>query len=70
MKRMSFLVNHGENGCFMVHGLEWATYIESPDWGEITRTILGDVQRSFSLEERPAVLDFRFPDGTVVSLCA
>lgn len=70
MKRLSFLVNCGENDCFMVHGLEWAVYIESADWSEVTRTILGDIRRSFAIEERPAVLDFRFPDGTVVSLCA
>ena len=70
MKRLSFLVNQGENDCYMVHGLEWATYAEGFDWAEVTKCILADVGRAFANEERPAFLDFRFPDGTVVSLCA
>ncbi|MCC8179578.1 MAG: hypothetical protein LIP23_01510 [Planctomycetes bacterium] len=70
MKRLSFLVNRGENDCFMVHGLDWATYAEADDWTEITRIIFEQVSSAFHHEERPDYLDFMFPDGTVVSLCA
>ena len=70
MRRLTFLVNRGEKDCFMVHGLDWATYAEGDDWTELTRTILSDVDRVFPDETRPAYLDFRFPDGTVVSLSA
>ncbi len=70
MKRLSFLVNCGENDCFMVHGLEWATYAEGGDWTEIARDIRSHVSREFADEERPAYLDFRFPDGSIVSLSA
>lgn len=70
MKRLTFLVNRGENDCFMVHGLDWATYAEGDDWRTITETILHTVDRIFDIESRPEFLDFRFPDGTVVSLCA
>lgn len=70
MKRLSFLVNHGENDCLMVHGLDWAMYTEGRDWSEITGAIMSSIDRSFGAGERPAVLDFRFPDGTVVSLGA
>lgn len=70
MKRLSFLVNRGENDCFMVHGLDWATYAEGSDWAEITKVILSDVDRVFADESRPELLDFKFPDGTIVSLVA
>lgn len=70
MKRLSFLVNRGENDCFMVHGLEWATYAEGDNWSELTKAIMKTVDQMFPGDERPAFLDFRFPDGTVVSLCA
>lgn len=70
MKRLTFLVNRGEEDCFMVHGLDWATYAEGHDWDEITKTIISNVERSFNDEDRPEFLDFRFPDGTIVSLCA
>ena len=70
MKRLSFLVNQGENDCFMVHGLDWATYAEGSDWGEIIRDLLSRVEQSFTEDERPSYLDFMFPDGSVVSLCA
>lgn len=70
MARLTFLVNQGENDCFMVHGLEWATYVEGNSWSAVTRNILDDVHRTFPVEEKPEWLDFRFPDGTVVSLCA
>lgn len=70
MKRLSFLVNRGENDCFMVHGLDWATYAEGKDWAEITEKILHKVDSDFADGARPYYLDFMFPDGTVVSLCA
>lgn len=70
MKRLTFLVNRGENDCFMVHGLDWATYLEGGDWTEITSLIKEEVKRVFADEAQPAFLDFKFPDGTVVSLCA
>lgn len=70
MRRLAFLVNRGENDCFMVHGLDWATYAEGESWSEITKTILENVGKVFDEETRPSFLDFRFPDGTVVSLCA
>lgn len=70
MKRLTFLVNRGENDCFMVHGLDWATYAEGDNWSDITKTIMDNVVKVFSGESMPAFLDFRFPDGTVVSLCA
>ena len=70
MKRLSFLVNRGENDCFMVHGLEWAAYAEGDNWSTVTKTIMESVDKVFADEERPAYLDFMFPDGTIVSLCA
>lgn len=70
MKRISFLVNRGENDCFMVHGLDWASYAEGSDWHELTRSIVDDVKRVFNGDETPKILDFRFADGTVVSLSA
>lgn len=70
MKRLSFLVNRGENDCFMIHGLDWATYAEGEDWAELTQDILRNVERVFGGDSRPAFLDFRFPDGTVISYCA
>ncbi len=70
MKRLSFLVNRGENDCFMVHGLDWATYAEGDDWNELTRAILSNIDRVFDGNSRPDFLDFKFPDGTVVSLVA
>lgn len=70
MTRLTFLVNRGENDCFMVHGLEWATYAEGSDWPGIAQAILRNIEETFADDERPAFLDFRFPDGTIVSLCA
>lgn len=70
MKRLTFLVNRGEKDCFMVHGLDWASYDEGEDWGEVTGRILSAVCRIFDGEDKPAFLDFKFPDGTIVSLCA
>ncbi len=70
MKRLSFLVNRGENDCFMIHGLDWAAYAEGNDWNELTRKLLLDIERIFDEKSRPAFLDFRFPDGSVISLCA
>lgn len=70
MKRLAFLVNRGENDCFMVHGLDWATYAEASDWEAITAVLLKRVDDAFVGDEHPAFLDFMFPDGTVVSLCA
>ncbi len=70
MKRLTFLVNRGENDCFMVHGLEWATYTEGADWGAVTSAIMHEINHAFSDEAKPQFLDFRFPDGTVVSLVA
>lgn len=70
MRRLAFLVNRGEKDCYMVHGLDWATYAESDDWNEITRTILSNIDRDFPVAERPSFLDFKFPDGTIVSYCA
>ena len=70
MKRLTFLVNRGENDCYMVHGLDWATYAEGSDWSEITSSIKSCIDREFPQEERPAYLDFKFADGTVVSLVA
>lgn len=70
MKRLSFLVNCGEHDCFMIHGLDWATYVEGDDWASITQSIRSDVDRVFGEEERPEFLDFKFPDGTIVSLSA
>lgn len=70
MKRLTFLVVRGENDCYMVHGLDWATYAEGSDFTVVTRDIMSHVDREFPGEERPAYLDFRFPDGTIVSLSA
>ncbi len=70
MRRLSFLVMRGENDCFMVHGLDWAAYVEGRNWDEITCAIRDDINRSFADEERPCRLDFRFQDGTVISLSA
>lgn len=70
MKRLTFLVNRGENDCFMVHGLDWATYAEGEDWGELTSMIRSSVGKVFAEGARPDFLDFKFPDGKVVSLVA
>lgn len=70
MKRLSFLVNRGENDCYMVHGLEWAAYVEGTEWADITECIITDVNRIFGDEERPQFLDFLFADGSKISLCA
>lgn len=70
MKRLTFLVVRGENDCFMIHGLDWAAYAEGEDWDELTRDIMNNVDRAFPGESRPAFLDFRFPDGKIVSLSA
>ncbi len=70
MKRLTFLVNRGENDCFMVHGLDWAAYAEGNDFAEITKDLVKLVDKEFSRETRPEYLDFRFPDGKVVSLSA
>ena len=70
MRRLSFLVNQGGENYFMVHGLDWAVYAEGGDWAEITKAIRRDIDRSFDAGSRPAVLDFRFPDGKVISLSA
>ena len=70
MKRLSFLVNRGENDCFMIHGLEWAIYREGGDWSELTETIRADVDRNFAGSAKPTHLDFKFADGTVISLVA
>lgn len=70
MKRLTFLVNRGENDCFMVHGLDWATYAEGEDWNELTALIKSSVGKVFGDGSRPDFLDFKFPDGRVVSLVA
>lgn len=70
MKRLSFLVNRGENDCFMVHGLDWATYAEGRDWAEITKQILRKLDADFADRTLPYSLDFMFPDGSIVSLSA
>ncbi len=70
MKRLSFLVVRGENDCYMVHGLDWATYAEGRDFSLIARDIIGHVEKEFTGDSRPVYLDFRFPDGSVVSLVA
>lgn len=70
MKRLTFLVNRGENDCFMIHGLDWATYAEGKNWSELTSMIKSSVMQSFEGEARPAFLDFKFPDGSVVSVAA
>ncbi len=70
MKRLSFLVVRGENDCYMVHGLDWATYAEGLDFSCIARDFVKHVEKAFSEDSRPVCLDFRFPDGSVVSLVA
>ncbi|MDR2391537.1 MAG: hypothetical protein LBE84_07665 [Planctomycetota bacterium] len=70
MRRLSFLVNQGENNSFMVHGLEWAAYAEGKSWVATTLAIRQSVKNSFAESERPEFLDFRFPDGSVISLSA
>ncbi|MCC8167267.1 MAG: hypothetical protein LIQ31_14280 [Planctomycetes bacterium] len=70
MKRLTFLVNQGENDCYMIHGLDWATYAEGRDWEELTESIRTRIQNDFTAESRPEFLDFRFPDGSVISLVA
>ncbi len=70
MKRLTFLVNQGENNCFMIHGLDWATYAEGSNWLEVTAAIRAEVDLTFRDESHPAYLDFKFPDGSVISLCA
>lgn len=70
MKKLSFLVNRGENDCFMVHGLDWATYAEGFNWDELTKDIRARVDKVFPEDDHPAQLEFRFPDGTIVSLVA
>lgn len=70
MKRLTFLVVRGENDCYMVHGLDWATYAEGNDFAEVTQCIKDSVDTVFSAEDRPEYLDFKFPDGRIVSLGA
>ncbi len=70
MERLSFLVNNGENGCFMAHGLDWAAYEEAANWEELALKIREIVRREFVEGERPSFLDFRFVDGRIISLCA
>jgi hypothetical protein len=70
MKRLSFLVNNGENGCFMAHGLDWAAYEEAANWEELALKIREIVHREFMDDERPSFLDFRFMDGRIISLSA
>jgi hypothetical protein len=70
MKRLSFLVNRGENDCFMIHGIDWATYREGGDWSELTALIRADVEKAFSGDAKPTHLDFKFADGTVTSIPA
>ncbi len=70
MKRLTFLVNQGENNCFMIHGLDWATYLEGSDWQELTQTVRASVDQTFRDESHPAYLDFKFPDGSIISLSA
>lgn len=70
MERLSFLVNRGENDCLMAHGLDWAVYSEAPDWETLTESIRHCVQDEFPENERPLVLEFRFMDGTCISLSA
>lgn len=70
MKRLTFLVNRGENDCFMIHGLDWATYAEGNDWSELTSIIKTKVGKVFDEQSKPDFLDFKFPDGKVVSLAA
>jgi hypothetical protein len=54
----------------MVHGLEWAAYAEGENWIATTMAIRQSVKESFAETERPDFLDFRFPDGNVISLSA
>ncbi len=70
MKRLNFLVNRGENNCFMVHGLEWAFYAEGSDWTDVTKSVLTTLHHDFPDNALPSFLDFRFPDGKIISLCA
>ncbi len=70
MKRLLFLVNRGENDCFMIHGIDWAAYHEGASWSELTAAIRADVGRIFSGDSRPDRLDFKFPDGNVTSIPA
>lgn len=70
MKRLSFLVVRGENDCYMVHGLDWATYSEGRDFGVLAQDIIRHVEKAFTGDAHPAYLDFLFPDGRVVSLAA
>lgn len=70
MKRLTFLVNRGENDCFMAHGLDWATYVEADSWSDLTQIIMRRVDVLFTGDAHPTFLDFKFPDGTIVSLCA
>ena len=70
MKRLTCLVNQGENDCYMVHGLDWATYVEGQDWNALTELIKTRVVNDFADDARPEFLDFRFPDGSVISLVA
>lgn len=70
MKRLAFLVNRGENDCFMIHGIDWATYREGEDWSELTALIKADVDKAFSGDAKPAFLDFKFSDGTTTSIGA
>ena len=70
MKRLSFLVNRGENDCFMIHGVDWAVYREGGDGAELTESLRADVGRHFVGDAKPTHLDFKFADGTVVSTVA
>ena len=70
MKRLSFLVNQGENDCLMAHGLDWAVYAEAESWEKLADNIRDSVRREFSESERPLHLDFVFMDGRVITLAA
>ena len=70
MKRLSFLVNLGENDRLMAHGLDWAIYAEALSWKELADGIRDCVRREFAEGDRPARLDFLFVDGRMISLCA
>lgn len=70
MERLSFLVSRGENDCLMAHGLDWASYSEAGDWNSLAECVRESVHRDFNAEDCPLYLDFRFMDGTMISLGA
>lgn len=70
MERLSFLVSRGENDCLMAHGLDWASYAEAGDWDSLAACVRESIRRDFNEGERPLYLDFRFMDGTLISLSA